>query len=100
MPRKYRPIAHEPRKTPGGRVDRQTSSAPRRPSLEQMKSREVTSADEAAEPSVQNADNPLLVREDVRNTSDSSGLRADDETRGEQIKEQLRRGAKNVRPMD
>lgn len=89
-PRKCRPIAHEPRKTPGGRVDRQTSSAPRRPSLEQMKGREVTSADEAADPSAQTAGQPAAGEGGVRNTSDSSGLRADDRARGVQVKEKLR----------
>jgi hypothetical protein len=83
-----------------GRVDRTTASAPRRPALDEIKPQEVISSDEAADPSVQNADNPLLVREEVKNTSDSSGLRADDEARGEVIKEQLKRGATDVRPAD
>lgn len=83
-----------------GRVDRDTAAAQKRPPLTEMKPGEVTSGDEAADPSVQNADNPLLVREDVKNTSDSSGLHADDEAKGKVIKEQLKRGAKDVRPTD
>lgn len=87
-----------PRKTPRRPVDRHTSSAPKRPSLEQMKGGEVSSADEAADQSVQNADNPLLAREDVQNTSNSSGLRADDQARGELIKGQLRTATLFRRP--
>lgn len=33
-------------------------------------------------------------------TSDSSGLKVDDPARGEKIKEQLKRGAQEIRPMD
>jgi hypothetical protein len=34
------------------------------------------------------------------NSSDSSGLKVDDPARGEKIKEQLKRGAQEIRPMD
>ena len=81
-------------------VDRMTAAPERRPPLTEIKPRQVTSGDEAADPSVQNAENPMLAREDVKNTSDSSGLHGDDEAKGELIKEQLKRGATNVRPMD
>lgn len=40
------------------------------------------------------------AREDVTNTSDSSGLRAGDEAAGERMKDQLRRGATEVSRMD
>lgn len=40
------------------------------------------------------------VREDVTNTSDSSGLRADDEASGEATRDLLRRGATEVSRMD
>jgi hypothetical protein len=81
-------------------IDKTTSAAPERPPLTEIKPREVSSSDEAADPSVQNADHPMLVREEVKNTSDSSGLHADDEARGEVMKDQLKRGLRDVRPMD
>jgi hypothetical protein len=34
------------------------------------------------------------------NSTDSSGLKVDDPARGEKIKEQLKRGAQEIRPMD
>jgi hypothetical protein len=34
------------------------------------------------------------------NSTDSSGLKVDDPVRGEKIKEQLKRGAQEIRPMD
>ena len=83
-----------------GRVDTKTASVPRRPPLTEVKPGEATSNDEAADPSVQNAENPMLVRDDVKNTSDSSGLRNDDEAKGQQIKEQLKRGAREIQPLD
>lgn len=45
-------------------------------------------------------DNPTVVRESVRNTSDSSGVKVDDEARGDQIKRQLREGSSEISPMD
>lgn len=68
--------------------------------LTEIKPREVSSSDEAADPSVQNADNATLVREEVKNTSDSSGLHADDEAKGKVMKDQLKRGLREVQPMD
>jgi hypothetical protein len=82
------------------RVDRTTAAPSRRPPMTEIQPRQVTSNDEAGDPSVQNADNPLLVREDVKNTSDSSGLHVDDEARGEKLKEQLKRGSREISPMD
>jgi hypothetical protein len=82
------------------RVDRDTAAPARRPPLTEIQPPQVTSNDEAADPSAQNADNPLLVREDVKNTSDSSGLHADDEARGEVIKDQLKRGLREIQPLD
>jgi hypothetical protein len=36
----------------------------------------------------------------IPNSTDSSGLKVDDPARGEKIKEQLKRGAQEIRPMD
>ena len=72
----------------------------RRKQLTDIKPGEVTSNDEAGDPSVQNAENPMLVREEVKNTSDSSGLPVDDEARGEVMKDQLKRGLREIQPMD
>jgi hypothetical protein len=82
------------------RVDRTTAAPAQRPPLTEIQPRQVTSNDEAGDPSVQNAENPMLAREDVKNTSDSSGLHADDEAKGEVIKDQLKRGLREVQPMD
>lgn len=82
------------------RVDRTTAAPSRRPPLTEIQPRQVSSNDEAGDPSVQNADNPLLAREDVKNTSDSSGLHADDEAKGEVMKEQLKRGLRQISPLD
>ena len=82
------------------RVDRTTAAPTRRPPLTEIQPRQVSSNDEAADPSVQDADNPLLVRDDVKNTSDSSGLHADDEAKGEVMKDQLKRGLRQISPMD
>jgi hypothetical protein len=68
--------------------------------LTDIKPGEARSNDEAGDPSVQNAENPMLVREEVKNTTDSSGLHADDEAKGEVMKEQLKRGAREIQPMD
>ena len=68
--------------------------------LTDIKPGEVSSSDEAADPSVQNADNATLVREEVQNTSDSSGLHAEDEAKGELMKAQLKRGLREIQPMD
>lgn len=46
------------------------------------------------------ADNPTLQREEVKNTSDSSGLRASDEAAGDSVKELLRKGGQQVSKMD
>lgn len=56
--------------------------------------------DEAGDPSAQNAENPILGRDDVANTSDSSGLPEDNASKGEVIKDQLKRGLREVQPMD
>lgn len=45
-------------------------------------------------------DDPTRVREDVGNTSDSSGLKVDEEGRGDLLKRQLRDGMTEVSPMD
>ena len=45
-------------------------------------------------------DDPGAAREDVGNTSDSSGLRAGDEADGERIRELHRRGATEISKMD
>jgi len=81
-------------------VDRTTAAPPVRPPIQEIRPAQVSSNDEAGDPSVMNAENPTLVREDVKNTSDSSGLHADDEARGEVMKKQLERGLTDVRPMD
>jgi hypothetical protein len=82
------------------RVDRTTAAPTRRPPLTETQPQQVSSTDEAADPSVQNADDPLLVREDVKNTSDSSGLHNDDEAKGKVLKDQLKRGLREVQPLD
>jgi hypothetical protein len=75
--------------------------APRRGvDVTQIKPGEPTSPDEAGDVSIANADNPMLVREENKNSSDSSGVRADSEAAGEQIKELLRRGGQEVSRMD
>ena len=81
-------------------VDRTTAAPPQRPPMTEIKPGQVSSSDEAGDPSAMNADNPMLVREDVKNTSDSSGLHADDEAKGQLLKEQLKRGLSEVQPMD
>ena len=82
------------------RVDRTTAAPSRRPPLTEIKPGQARSNDEAGDVSVANADNPMLVREDVKNTSDSSGLPVDDEARGRQIKDSLKRGHSERQPMD
>ena len=98
-PRQDRTTANDRPDTERSHADR-TTTPDHRPRLTEIKPGQPAGNDEAGDVSVQNADNPLLVREDVKNTSDSSGLHADDEAKGEQLKEQLRRGAREVRPMD
>lgn len=73
---------------------------PRNKKLTDLKPGEPRETDESGDVSMQNADNPTLVREEVKNTSDSSGLRASDEAAGEKIKEQLRKGHRLVSRMD
>lgn len=81
-------------------VDQTTAAPSRRPAITEIQPRQVSSNDEAGDPSAQNADNPMLVREDVKNTSDSSGLHADEEAKGEVMKDQLKRGLREIQPMD
>ena len=81
-------------------VDRDTAAPTRRPAMTEIKPGQPASGDEAGDVSMANADNPMLVREDVKNTSDSSGLHADDEAKGQTLKEQLKRGAQEIQPMD
>jgi hypothetical protein len=82
------------------RVDRSTAAPTRRPPLTEIQPPQVSSNDEAGDPSVQNADNPLLAREEVKNTSDSSGLHADEEAKGQVMKDQLKRGLREISPLD
>lgn len=70
------------------------------PKVTELKPGQPNTSDEAGDVSVANADHPMRVREEVKNTPDSSGLKVDDPARGEKIKEQLKRGAQEVRPMD
>jgi hypothetical protein len=77
-----------------------TTTPDHRPPVTEMKPGQPSGSDEAGDVSVQNADNPMLVREDVKNTSDSSGLHAADEAKGEKLKDQLRRGGREAQPMD
>lgn len=81
------------------RVD-EAEAGERRRGLTSLKPADPTSSDEVADGAMQNAENPMLVREEVKNTSDSSGVRANDEAKGEVIKEQLKRGMTNVQPLD
>ena len=73
---------------------------PRTHRLDDLKPGVPNTSDEAGDASIQNADNPMVVREEVKNTSDSSGLHATDEAAGEKIKEQLRKGHQLVSRMD
>lgn len=73
---------------------------PRDKPVTSIKPGEPTMPDEAGDVAAQNADNPALTREEVKNTSDSSGLHATDEAAGEKIKELLRKGAQQVSRMD
>jgi hypothetical protein len=73
---------------------------PRSKPVTTIKPGEPTMPDEAGDVSAQNADNPMLTREEVKNTSDSSGLHATDEAAGERIKELLRKGSQLVSRMD
>lgn len=57
-------------------------------------------ADEAGDVSLQNADRPMVVREEVGNTSTSSGTHPGDEGDDQQRKEKLRRGFREVSRMD
>jgi hypothetical protein len=82
-----------------GVADR-TTTPEHRPALTELKPGQPNTSDEAGDVSIANADNPMLVREDVNNTSDSSGLHVDDPARGDKLKEQLRGGAREVQPMD
>ena len=89
----------DPKTNDKGVTDR-TTTPEQRPPMTELKPGQPNTGDEAGDVSMANADNPMLVREDVKNTSDSSGLKTDDEARGERLKEQLRRGAREVQPMD
>ncbi len=97
--RRDRSTADDRPQTEPTHADR-TTSPEHPPPITESKPGQPAGSDEAGDVSVQNADNPMLVREDVRNTSDSSGLHATDEAKGEKLKEQLRRGAREVQPLD
>lgn len=74
---------------------------PRRPigkPLTELKPCEPTMPDEAT--SLETAENAEFVREENKNTSDSSGLHATDEAAGVKIKEQLRKGHQLVSRLD
>lgn len=71
-----------------------------RPRLTDVKPGEQRSSEQAGEVNAATADDPRVVREEVANTADSSGHHSGDEAGGQVIKEQLKRGMKDVRPMD
>jgi hypothetical protein len=73
---------------------------PERPRSERLTKVRPPEANIADETGSAVADNPTVQREEVNNTSDSSGLPATDEAAGESIKELLRKGGQQVSKMD
>ncbi len=73
---------------------------PRPAALTELKAGEPRESDEPGDVSLQNADNPTLVREEVANSSTSSGTHAGDEGDDQVRKDLLRRGAREVSRMD
>jgi hypothetical protein len=59
---------------------------------------EPTSADETN--STLGPADPTTFREDVLNTSDSSGLHPEDEASGRRLKDQYRQGAREISRLD
>jgi hypothetical protein len=100
MASRDRETASDRRTTDNANINPTASASPTRPPLDEIRPAQVTTNDEAGDPSAANAENPTLVREEVKNTSDSSGLHVDDEARGELIKEQLKRGLREIQPLD
>ncbi len=68
--------------------------------LTDIKAGEPRETDEPGDVSLQNAENPTMVREEVANTSTSSGTHAGDEGDDQKRKEMLRRGAREISRMD
>lgn len=77
--------------------DERGPERPRNERLTKVRPPEASTADETGSAG---ADNPTVEREEVTNTSDSSGLHATDEAAGESIKELLRKGGQQVSKMD
>jgi len=73
---------------------------PRPAPLPDIKAGEPRETDEPGDVSLQNAESPTIVREEVANTSTSSGTQAGDEGDDQKRKEQLRQGAREISRMD
>lgn len=76
------------------------SPDPRPARLTDIKAGEPRETDESGDVSLQNAENPTILREEVANTSTSSGTQAGDEGDDQKRKAQLRRGAREISRMD
>lgn len=73
---------------------------PRPGPVTELRSGAPSTPDEAGDVSAQTADRPGVVREEVGNTSTSSGTHPGDRGDDQRRKEQLRRGLRNVSRMD
>lgn len=83
------------------RSDLEGPPPPRPAPVTNLKPCEPNMADEASDPALQNVEyNPRFVRDDVRNTSTSSGTHAGDEGDDQRRKELLKRGHREVSRMD
>lgn len=82
------------------RRDHLGPDTPRPVPVTDIKSGEPRTSDEAGDVSIQNADDPGIVREEVGNTSTSSGTHPGDQGDDQRRKEQLRRGHRGISRMD
>jgi hypothetical protein len=97
---------------PGGRADDRSArdrepahdqlgpDAPRPGPVTELRGGAPRTSDEAGDVSAQTTDRPGVVREEVGNTSTSSGTHPGDSGDDQRRKEQLRRGLRNVSRMD
>jgi len=85
---------------PERRHDHLRPETPRPAPVTDIRSGEPRMPDEAGDVSIQNADDPDVVREDTGNTSTSSGTHPGDSGDDQRRKEQLRRGHRGISRMD
>ncbi len=85
---------------PSSRHDHLGPDTPRPTEVTDVKPGLPNMSDEAGDVSLQNADNPMIVREEVGNTSTSSGTHHGDDGDDQQRKEKLRRGFREISRMD